>query len=416
MQYNTLFKYAGIGAIILLLVGLLGWYLFLRNQTLNTESMDAARGFDIAVPSFTGSRGSTAENIGAGLGAESILAASQPGRPPRLWKVSTTPVAGAGFLAGSTTLRFVERATGHIVDVHPQSGTIVRRTNELVPRVYEADVAGDGSVAFQFFHEGLLTTMLGRLGTTTPEGFFKLVSTDLGTPVRALAASPTYPEISFIVATGTMSHLIRSRSDGASPQRLLSLGVGGFDISALPDRAIFLTERPASGVLGRAYEVVNGTLLPRVSALGLMFLPRASSTAVIYSEDSSSRVRLFVQPTRTAPVSELTLPTLAQKCVWMPEVRRVGTTSPAAPTLTAYCASPQTAPGANFVDSWLRGAVHTSDAWFRIDASAALAEKFFTPESTVALDVEDPIMDSSGSFISFMNARDKSLWMLRIAE
>ncbi|TSC62004.1 MAG: hypothetical protein Athens041674_611, partial [Parcubacteria group bacterium Athens0416_74] len=53
-------------------------------------------------------------------------------------------------------------------------------------------------------------------------------------------------------------------------------------------------------------------------------------------------------------------------------------------------------------------------AWWRVDVSANTAEQIYTPEISVALDVEYPHIDSAGTHIAFMNATDKTLWMLTL--
>jgi hypothetical protein len=414
-NYHTFFKYAGIAAIILLLAGLLGWYFFLRNQTNNIEGLDAARGFDIAVPSFTGSRSSTAENVASGFGAESQLASTgEEGRPPRLWRASTPPIAGFSFLAGSTTIRYVERSTGHVYDVNPTTGSATRITKELLPKVYDAGIIGTTGVLLRMLNEeGVAVMLLGTLGTTTSDGFRELTTSNLGATVRSAAASPTLPEIVMLAeGEGNTAHLLRADADGGSPRPLLSLGVSGFAIDWPADGRLFLAELPASGVRGNAYEVVGGGLVPVLRGVsGLMMLPRASSNSILFSSDDGSRVRLFARSSASSSATELSLQTIADKCAWAPAVRSTTT-----PTLLAYCAAPQDAPGANFLHNWLRGAVHTADAWFTIDVSAGKAEQFFIPETSVALDVERPMVDTSGEYIAFMNARDKSLWVLKIKE
>lgn len=412
--YYSLFKYIGITAITLLLLGLAGWYFFLRNQTTEIAGLDAARGFNIAVPSFTGSRSSTAENIAAGANSESMLAVQTGAeRPPRLWKVSTTPIAGAGFVMGSSTLRYVERSTGHVYDVHPETGSIVRITKELLPKTYDATIVGTSTVVMRMLDEkGVPTTLLGELGTSTDDGFTEIKTSNLGDNIRSLVASPTTAEIAMLAAGDGMMHLVRARANGTSPRQLLSLGVGSFSPLWLADGRIFLTELPGSGITGSAYEVVQGALVPLFRNLpGLMIRPRPSSGALLFSTDDGRQLRLFVRPSVQASTTPLSLQTVVAKCVWAPATAGTST-----PTLAAYCAAPQAVPPANFLDGWLRGAVHTTDAWFTIDPTAAKAERFFVPESTIALDVERPIMDPSGAYIAFMNARDKSLWVLRIKE
>ena len=67
------------------------------------------------------------------------------------------------------------------------------------------------------------------------------------------------------------------------------------------------------------------------------------------------------------------------------------------------------------MEEWYRGALHTSDAWWKIDVSAGTAQTLYTPDSGTSFDAEHPVIDESGGYIAFTNAADKSLWMLRIA-
>ena len=70
----------------------------------------------------------------------------------------------------------------------------------------------------------------------------------------------------------------------------------------------------------------------------------------------------------------------------------------------------------NFLDNWLKGRTHTSDAWWQINASDGTVHAVYTSEnrSGSAVDVEHPVIDDSGAYIAFMNAADASLWMLHL--
>jgi len=43
-------------------------------------------------------------------------------------------------------------------------------------------------------------------------------------------------------------------------------------------------------------------------------------------------------------------------------------------------------------------------------------ELLYASGNMLQIDVENPSVDANGEYIAFMNARDKSLWLLRIAE
>lgn len=408
-KHETAFMYIGFAAIGLLILGLGGWYFFLSRQSADLETLREARGFDIGVPSFGGARGSTAENIEAGFGlsrsAEPQAEEGEEARAPRFWRVSTSPVAGAGFVTkdGFPVLRYVERSTGHIFDVDPLTGAVTRRTNRLIPEVYSAIVGPDDGVIHRTISaDGERETFVGKLGTTTVDGFTPLTGVDLGPSVRDIAFTDT--GIVFLSETDGKKQLVEAGIDGSDPIERRALSAGDFRLTVLDDGRVILTEHPASGVLGHAYEV-GTTLVPLARKVpGLTLSARASSSAIIIGSDDGNRLSLVIRATGDASLMPLDIATLADKCVWTTGVG-----------LTAYCAVPRTTPP-GFLTAWHRGTVHTSDSWYLVDGGAGKTEEFFSIREDDAVDVENPIIDAGGNFIAFMNARDKSLWLLRIIE
>ncbi|MFZ2719426.1 MAG: hypothetical protein WAZ27_00995, partial [Minisyncoccia bacterium] len=336
---DTTFKYVGLAAIALLVFGLAGWYVFIGRQTADVGDLSESRGFNVGVPSFTGSRGSTAENIALGFGASLIEAgvASSSGerpRPPRMWRVSSSPVAGAGFVQSgdANTLRFVERSTGHVFDADPRTGTVARRTNRLIPKVYDAAVGPGGAiVARSFSDEGVRATFVGSLGTTTVDGFTPLEGVDLGPQITDIAFTSS-SSILFLTREKGGTQLIRSGLDGSKSTQVVSLFAGEFDMNLLPDGRVTLTEKPASGIAGNAYEVgKDGSLIALTrNTSGLTLLARASSSALFVGTDAENRLALSVRPSREAALTTLNLATIADKCAWVPGI-----------SLTAFCAVPQ---------------------------------------------------------------------------
>lgn len=422
MDKERIFTYIGVAAIILLLFGLGGWYLFLRKETTSIESEARARGFSIGIPAFVGSRGSTAANTESGeytsgdpsafahlLGFGEPLEERKAGeredggsvaetdsnrRAPRLWRVVSAPVAGAAFIMGSSTrLRYVERASGHVFDADPRTGDIDRVTNTLTPRVYEA-VIGETVVVQRIIENGYPTTLSGKIEKAS--GLTDVTFVNLGVDVRDAAITPT-SELLLIAPSDTGEHLIRAAWDGSKPKQLLPIPGGDFRIHSTGE-SILLVERTGSGIPGSAFRA-DSSLIPIVSnVLGLSLKAQPETGAVLYSSDDGTTLRLFLKVGDTRV--EIPLATTAEKCVWGSGV--------------AYCAAPRgTIPGL-FHDRWYRGEVHTDDVWYTIDTTAGEAETLFAMESGV--DVENPIIDPNGEYIAFLNARDKSLWMLRVKE
>ena len=138
---------------------------------------------------------------------------------------------------------------------------------------------------------------------------------------------------------------------------------------------------------------------------GLTILPKESSSALLWGRSVAGALTLFARVSASATAIEIPLRTIADKCVWSPSA-----------TATAYCAVPQGVVSQNFLDEWYRGAAHSSDSIWRVDVGAGSAELVYTPDTGVVIDVMSPVIDRGGNYISFINATDRSLWLLRLSQ
>src|SRR5579872_991881 len=78
----------------------------------------------------------------------------------KLRLITSEPVAGATFVENKTgvTVRYMERATGHIYDVSTNSSTVTEISNTTIPKIYETLFTDGGS--------GFITRYIGDDGQT----------------------------------------------------------------------------------------------------------------------------------------------------------------------------------------------------------------------------------------------------------
>jgi len=420
MDYEKLFKRIGVAAIILLFFGLGGWYLFLRGQSSDLEQLRNERGFDVGIPSFTGSRGSTFSNIESGQSptGESVdfslteggsdassNETSETPRPPRLWRTSAIPVAGAAFVevASSTKLRYVERSTGHVFDVDIVTGKTERRTNTLRPQIYRSFMTEKG-VLQQSVEQGQVVTFAGEIGARGDDGFSTFNGKTLPPNILAISPAPDSKNITYIVRGATNASVVRAAFDGSKPTQLASVGTGSWNLFSLANSTV-IAEKAASGILGSAYTIVNGLLNPLVRSVpGLTIAPHPEGEALLYSSDTGSDVQLYLKPSPTASPAGLQIRTVAEKCAWS-----------TGRSLVAYCGVPRSMPRM-FLNLWYRGLSHTEDTIWKVEGGGGTATEIFTPQPGVAMDVERPMVDDTGNYLAFINGIDKSLWVIRLKE
>lgn len=413
MKLGTpLLRYIVAAIIVVVLGGLGGWYMFINKQIGSTEAQDTARGYGEA-ETFGGGIGSTINNLVGDVigGILSNDKEANAASAPKLWQITRTPVAGHGFASSSPRLYFAERASGNVLVADPAATHVERLTNTLIPKVLEAYFATDGSVVLRSLgDDGEIESYAARIATSTSPAAGdtpnKLEGTYLPENIVSMGVRSMPNELFFVMQENDGSIGIVSNWLGGSQKRVLVSALSDWQTIFLQDGSKYLVQKASDDVAGYAFKVGrNGSLEERVigDLPGLIILPRQNSSAMLFSTASAGQIALFARVNSQTSDVRLAIRTLAEKCVWAPDTR-----------LIAYCAVPQTAPSGTILRDRYDGSAHTADAWWRVDVSANTAEQIYTPEISVALDVENPQINSAGTHIAFMNGADKTLWMLTL--
>ncbi|MCR4325713.1 MAG: hypothetical protein NUV59_02805 [Patescibacteria group bacterium] len=416
MSKQSIIRYVLLPTIVVILGGLAGWYMFLRGQTQATVNTDTGRGFNVGLP-IGDITGSGYSNL-AGGGSQDPKRIAGP--LPRLWQASQAPVAGFSFTetGTSTKLRFVDRGNGYLFAADFEAQALERVTNTLMPKTYEAYISDDKVVARTVDGSGVIRTFAGAVASTSPseaDGVLALEGADMEGGISAMDMSPETGELFYLLrsATGTVGY--RAQWGSGKRTSVFSSAVSDWRPWLLSDDRIILLLKPADGALGYAYILrSNGTLASLVeSAPGLTILPRSGSSALIWGTSGGAGLALYARVNSDATATTLPIRTVADKCAWAPssgEASEGGDSQ----ALVAYCGVPQAAQSGNFLGDWYGGARHTADSLWRVDVSAGTAELVYAPSQGITLDIKDPAVDPSGGYIAFKNARDESLWVLRI--
>ncbi|MCR4281083.1 MAG: hypothetical protein NUV88_01985, partial [Candidatus Kaiserbacteria bacterium] len=385
-----------------MLAGLAGWYFFLHQKTQTISATDAARGLGTSDSSFTDAVSNTYDNIVSGI-TSLVTGTSTPSSqgdsaPPQLWQITKTPAAGMSFVAtgSSTKLYFAENSTGYILTADPQTGTLGRLTNKLFPKTQEA-VFGQGTVVLRSIDDnGGIASFAGSMSSSTSaDGTYAFTGKSLEQNISAIVSAPL--SNGFLYLTQNIvggSEGVLSSADGAKRKVVFSSPLSGWRPISLADGRTFFVLHPADNVPGFAYELrKDGSLVLQIGGLpGLTFLPNTSSTAVIYGTSENGSLSLFVRTREDASVISLPIKTTAEKCVWSTEMPAIAqsTTTPKTSSkkpsavvkpLIAYCAVPQFLTSNTFLNDWYKGAIRTSDSWWRVDVSAGAVELLLSPSA-----------------------------------
>lgn len=408
-------RYALIGIIVLILGALAGWYFYLHMSASRSATLIAEEGGASSTPSFgTPEQGSTAVDQSAYGFSASSTNTVQGIVTSHMWEVDKTPVAGMGFVSGqSPELRYVERANGYVFTGNPASHVVVRLTSVLRPKVYQALVNGQGNVIERSIgSDGSIETFFGTVGSSSASSVGtssdqSLIGADGVDDVRMIALHPSTNAVFYLLddPSGGARGISATWNSMKTTQTFHSI-IAGWIPMYLADNQIVLLQKPADGILGYAYTLASsGALVPLVPGMpGLTIAPRPDGTGVLYGSSSGSGLSLYTLAGKTT--HQVPLATVADKCVWLP-----------GQSMLAYCAVPESAPKGNFLDGWYQGSIHTSDEWWRIDATTGSTTRIYSPSTdNISVDVQHPTIDPSGTYIAFLNGADQSLWILNVAQ
>lgn len=350
---------------------------------------------------------------------------------PRLYELHKANVAGVGFFEtkdkkGSvinTAVRYIERGLGHIYETQLSTYTESRIVNETRSRIGEALWGNNGkSVVVRFVddtEDGAIKTHLVNIGSssvsfargtsteTTSTNFLKTEEVHLPYYIPFMATAEDGADKLFYLEDGSGS---TATYKNTSISKIFSSAFTEWLPQFPNQKLVTLTTKPSATVPGHLFFLNTGTkavtkTLGNIN--GLTTLTSRDGKLVLYSETKEGAPWLSVYDVLKSESTPLYLQALPEKCVWSIKKPAV-----------AYCAVPQTLPGASYPDQWYQGLVSFSDELWEIDTKTFTTRKIMTPKTLGApvLDMTNLAISSDDSFLIFINKISSTPWVYSIVE
>lgn len=333
------------------------------------------------------------------------------GRPASsLIRITSQPVAGAGFVQGTSSLavRYIERGTGHINDASLTDGKVRRISNTTIPKVYEALFANNGSsIVIRYLHDDLQTI-------STYAGTVRATSTGIGTVtgvflpdnIGSIALSPDNKKLFYLINADNGGRGYVSDLTGARRTLVWSAPVGEWNVAWPSAASILLVTKPSNKALGYAYSLnASSGLTTRIvgKVNGLVASANPLMEKAIYSNSFATTKLLDV---KKGTATTLPISTIADKCAWSSRSKGI-----------AFCAVPNPMPRGVLPDEWYTGTVSFNDAIYRVDAMLGTAVKAFDPQTQKELiDATNLVVSPDDKYLLFTNKKDLSLWALQLEQ
>ncbi|MES2930612.1 MAG: hypothetical protein V4665_02410 [Patescibacteria group bacterium] len=319
---------------------------------------------------------------------EERAAAEKAGKEP-VQKFETVP-----------SLRYVEKATGHIYQMYLDTKVEGKVSNSTIPSIYEAVFdATARTVVYRYLASdnktirSFIATLGQQQGEFLPDNITDISLSGDKTKFFYLAEGSSF-------VTGTT----RAFSETKKTQ-VFSSSFTEWLSQWASNQKIYLTTKPAATVEGVIYSMntSDGALTKILGGVkGLTTLANKDGSVILYSESGGLGPSLNVFDVKTHTSRSLSLYGLPEKCIWMND------------NVNLYCAIPASITGSQYPDSWYQGLVSFTDRIIKINTSTL--STFTVADSSIYMPVDATRLftNKAESLLFFTNKKDSTLWSLPI--
>ena len=339
---------------------------------------------------------------------------------PKLHKLTDFAVSGATFLEDERTLpvkestaettkieptteivpslRYVERATGHIYQMYLDNKVTGKISNSTILSVYETIFNSKAnSMIYRYVasDDKTITSFITSLGGK---------SNFLNDNILQISLSPDKNKFfSLIKNKNGVLGTIKSFEETKTSQVFTS-AFSEWLPQWVTEQSIYMTTKPSYLVDGSVFSlnISNGTLTKLFGGVtGLTTLANKDSTNILYGASMDIGPRLNVFNIKNHTSIDLDKYGLPEKCVWSSD------------NINVYCAIPSRIVGNQYPDFWYQGLISFDDFFVKINTETKSV-------STLANSVEEGTpVDGINLFLSkkedklfFINKKDYTLWSL----
>lgn len=340
-------------------------------------------------------------------------------------RLSEKAVAGAFVFerSGITTIRYVERETGHIYEISGP-GEATQLTNTTVPRISEAFFADNGNAVILRYAED--DPLSGRQVIKTSLAGLRLPnasSSDVGGSLAmkflpdniiAVSVSPDGRSMFYLMrsSSGSVGYLFSVSTEAS--KEVFRHSITEFLPELLDNGNVILTTKASANISGYAYryDPKNSSLTPLLRAKKAL-TTRASrdGARVLFGENIAGATHLGAYSSAGFTGDEgvilneiaLQIAALPEKCSWNTDSVRV------------VCGS-FINNSVFFPDAWYQGRITLNDTFWSVNTDTGEIAYIADPkkEAGRSFDVTNPLLSPDGRSFIFTDKKDGTLWELRI--
>ncbi|MDO8483091.1 MAG: hypothetical protein Q7S86_04725 [bacterium] len=334
-----------------------------------------------------------------------------------LKELSKRPSAGAVALPDSggrgVLVRFVEKGTGNVYEVGPDSSEETRLSNTTIPKIAEVIWNKDGTrLVARYLKDGENETIQSYYAAlvTSAEGQAtgELSGSFLTENIKTLSTNPDRNKLFYIVNHSEGASGVTADFDGGKKTQIFDSPLREWLVDWPSSETVVLTTKPSASIPGFMFllNTKNGALTRTISGIrGLTTLVNPDASLVLYSENTTAGLSLKTYSFKKSVSEVMSVTTLPEKCVWS----KIDSTN-------IYCSVPTYLGEGTYPDGWYQGVTSFSDDIWKIDASSGVASIVAEPKKLSGRDIDGTnlLLSQKEDYLFFTNKFDSRIWSLRL--
>jgi len=399
--------YIGMSIVLLItVIGLIGWSLFIARQQeeLNKQATVGVFSSQNRNTPFGGTLSGVANTVADLLRGDNDNLSVR--KNISVQEHYNLPSSGVTLYATSS-IRFVDRATGHVFEYSRDSGETTRIEQTTIPQVYEAlFVQGGEGVIRRFIDENnTIITTYTNLAPSENENASLIYLPD---NLRSVAVSPDGAYLAGVRSTQEGSEVITLRVDGGEKEQWFTSTLRGLNIQWVA-KTLVVTQAPSAKVHGSVITISlpHKTVTTHIRQRpGLETRMSPDGNLLLFSVvDDKDLPALSLYDMREGIERPLYVRGIASKCTWSVDSTRF------------WCALPDKVAPGDFPDAYYQGAIHTSDALWEMDIDSGIFSEVvrFSSFSNIPLDVQHLTTDQTGTLFIFLNGSNQTVWSVELS-
>lgn len=327
----------------------------------------------------------------------------------KLRKLWSEPVAGAYIYDATegSTVRLVERSTGHVYEVSLHSPESKRISNTTIPKVYDAIWMDKSSFVAQYLEDDnqSVNTFIVKINEPTASTTEGTSSGKLfGESIDNLSVGNNKIFYLENILSGSKGFL--SSFTGESIKQIWNSPIAGFQTQNINATNVAIFTKPYQNIEGFLYFINTNSgssrkILGNLPGLTVLVSPDALNVITLTQSDSNVFSIYNISKNENLRLSPATFP---EKCVWSKKDTKI-----------FYCAVPKESLSSSSLVSWYLGMTSFNDSIWKYSTENSSAE-IVDGLDKEGIDVIKPTLNDSEKYLIFTNKKDGSLWSLDLEQ